>query len=219
MKNDNTDKDIMDYIDGISDQLNSDRARGEAKVLKQLVSDLKEIPLETINPQADNRFYQFINEKSTNQKSVIYLKRWLPLGLAAASIILLLFVFNYNNSYEDAYRALNSNPDRIRYIYNLNGTELTSTDIDWLQSELKNDVHPNIKVTIVDLLTHHKSKLNQEFYDNLQNESIPSVQMALLDIFESSTHVAISDALLIFSQKEDLDASVRQKANYILSNQ
>ncbi len=219
MKRDHTDKDIMDYIDGISDQLNSDADYKQAEHLKQLVSDLKAMPLETVNPQTDDRFYQFINEKRNNKKPVIHLRYWLPLGLVAASIMLLWFIFNPNKTHEDYYRTLNSNPERISYIYNLNDADLKATDIDWLQAELINDSHPNIKVTIVDVLTHHKSKLKKEFYDHLKNESTPSVQMALLNVFESATHMDVSDALLEFSQRKDLETAVRQKATYILSNQ
>ena len=96
---------------------------------------------------------------------------------------------------------------------------MSTKDIDWLKTELTDNISPNIKVTIVDLLTNYQSKLDIEFYNNLQYESIPSVQMALLNTLENSESDDFTNELVAFSQRSDLDNTVRQKAKQILSNQ
>ena len=158
-------------------------------------------------------------KKVKNVKSVLTLKRWLPYVMAAASVMVLFFVFNNNKGFENDYRALNSNPEKLSFIYNLNEQQLSTEDIDWLKAELTNDINPNIKVTIVDLLANYQSKLDNEFYNNLQYESIPSVQMALLNTLENSESDDFTNELLAFSQRRDLDNTVRQKVKQILSNQ
>ena len=219
MKEDQFDKDIMDYIDGVSSEVTNKDAYEQAKHLKQIVISLKEIPLQSVSRIADDRFYQFIAEKSTNVRSVLTLKQWLPFVMAAASIIILFVVLNNYKGFEDDYRALSSNPEKLSFIYNLNEQQLRTKDIDWLTAELKNEISPNIKVTIVDLLANYQSKLDNEFYNSLQSESIPSVQMALLNSLESSENIDFSNELLVFNQRKDLDKTVRQKVKNILSNQ
>lgn len=219
MKNDQFDKDIMDYIDGAKIELTNEGASEQAKQLQKMVSDLKEITLQNVSQEADDRFYRFIDEKSSNVKSVLRLKQWLPFVMVAASVMVLFFVFNNNKDFENDYRALNSNPEKLSFIYNLNEQQLNTEEIDWLKTELTADISPNIKVTIVDLLANYQSKLDNEFYNNLQYESIPTVQMALLNTLENSESDDFTNELFAFSQRRDLDNTVRQKVKQILSNQ
>jgi len=219
MKEDQFDKDIMDYIDGVKMELSNEDAYGLAKQLQKMVSDLTEIPLQKVSQETDDRFYRFIDEKSTNVKSFLTLKRWFPYVMAAASLMVLFFVLNNNQSFENDYKALNSNPDKLSFIYNLNEQQLRAKDIDWLKAEIINEISPNIKITLVDLLANYQSKLDAKFYNNLQYESIPSVQMAILNTLESSESNGFTNELLAFSLRRDLDNTVRQKVEQILSNQ
>ena len=219
MKEDLLDKEIMDYIDGVTVEATNEEAYAEAKHLIKMISELKEIPLQNVRPEADERFYRFIDKKIENVKSVSTLKRLLPYIIAAASVIVLFFVFPNNKGFEVDYRALNSNPEKLSFIYNLNEQQLSTKDIEWLKTELTDNISPNIKVTIVDLLTNYQTKLDIEFYNNLQYESTPSVQMALLNTLENSESDDFTNELVAFSQRRDLDNTVRQKAKQILSNQ
>ncbi|WP_422104448.1 hypothetical protein [Winogradskyella sp.] len=219
MKNDDIDKNIMDYVDGASVEIKDEHSQKEAEQLKQIIKDLKAWPLESVNVRTDARLYTFIDHKNRLIKSILSLKHWLPFTIAAASIVVLFLVFSNNRGFEHDYGLLNSNPEKLSFIYDLNDQQLGSKDIEWLKSELSKDISPNIKVTIVDLLVNYQSKLDNEFYKNLQYESIPSVQMALLNSLESSNHINFKTDLFKFSQRSDLDHMVRQKVNHILSNQ
>jgi hypothetical protein len=84
---------------------------------------------------------------------------------------------------------------------------------------LNKDISPNLKVTIIDLLANYQLQLDRDFFNTLQFESIPSVQMALLNIFESSKHIDLSQELISVSSRQDLDIMVKQKAKEILSKQ
>ncbi|RNC86258.1 MAG: hypothetical protein ED556_08145 [Winogradskyella sp.] len=217
--NDELDKTIMDYVDGNSQSIDDTVVQEHAKELKQLVADLKVMPHEQPNTTTDNKLYQFIADTSAKPKPVIRLKPWLPISLAAASVIILLIVFNTGQSFENEYRTLSHNPEKLNYIYQLNTKQLETADIHWLQAELQNDINPNIKVAIVDLLAQHQLKLDEAFYKSLQSQSIPSVQMAILNVFETATHIDVSNELLDFTVRQDLDSYVIQRATYILSNQ
>jgi hypothetical protein len=61
-------------------------------------------------------------------------------------------------------------------------------------------------------------RIDQDFFNILQKESIPTVQMAFLNSLEASENEIVINELRSFSQRKDLDASVRLKANEILSN-
>ncbi len=218
MKENQNDKELMNYIDEVSNNLANEKLRSQGDELKTIVAGLKDLPLNTISPETDKRLYQFIEDKSDQHKPVINLKRWIPLFTVAASIILFLFVFNTKENFKEDYQKLISNPDKLSFIYNLNNQKLSSTDINWLKEELRKENNPNIKVTIIDLLSNDRSKLNKDFYNNLQYESIPTVQMAFLNSLEASENINFKSELLSFLQRNDLDTSVKLKAKIILSN-
>ena len=217
MNNNQFAKELMDYLDGISeDAVNNKDLQDEAKDLKQILSDLKSLPLEMVDPTVDKKLKVFI-EKQSNIKQPIVRKLW-PY-VVAASIILLVFMLSRSESFEMEYQKLSTNPERLSFIYNLNSENLNEKDIDWLKRELQNDISPNIKVTIVDLLADYQSEIDQDFYNLLQFESIPSVQMALLNMLESSAHINITEQIIALRNRQDLDIMVQQKANEILSIQ
>ncbi len=218
MKENQKDKELMDYVDGLSNKLTDEKSCIQGDELKNLVASLKDLPRYTISPETDKRIYQFIEDKSTQHKPVVNLKIWAPLFAVAASIIFFLFVFNNNINFKEDYQKLNSNVDKLSFIYNLNNHELSSIDINWLKEELRNENNPNIKVTIIDLLSNDRSKLDKDFFNTLHYETIPTVQMALLNSLESAKHINFTSELLAFSQRSNLDISVKQKAENILSN-
>lgn len=218
MKENQIDEELMDYVEGVSKNATNEKIRIQGEELKDIIICLKEIPLEIVSSETDERMYKFIENRSAQLIPVINLKRWVPIFTAAASIIILLLVFYSNKSFKDDYQKLSSNPDKLSFIYDMNNLVLSSADIDWLKEELKNEKNPNIKVTIIDLLSKDRSKLDKDVFNNLQYESIPTVQMALLNTLEASENIIFTTELLSFSQRNDLDASVEQKIKDILSN-
>ena len=218
MKENQNDKKLMDYVDGISDNVPDENLRIQGEELKMIVAGLKDLPYHTISSETDKKIYQFIAEKNADPKPVIKMKSWLIFLTACTSIILFLLFLSGGNSLKEDYQKLSSNPEKLRFIYALNDQVLSSTDIEWLQEELRNENNPNIKVTIIDLLANDHMRIDQDFFNNLQKESIPTVQMALLNSLENSENEIVINELRSFSQRKDLDASVRLKANEILSN-
>jgi hypothetical protein len=223
MKDEQSDKAIMDYLDGISKEISNQKAFQHAGELKQLLSELQELPLGKVHPTTDAKVYEFIENlettMNTESKSRLKLDPKILYLTIAASIALLFYVFMDNNGFEDQYRLLPSNPERLGFIYDLNNEQLASEDIKWLKAELKKETHPNIKVTIVDLLNNYPSKIDNDFLNALQKEPIPSVQMAFLDALENSVNPDFSNELVVFSQRKDLDNTVRLKVAHILSIQ
>jgi hypothetical protein len=218
MKEDEFDKEIMDYLDGISESaINNQNLKEQAIELEQMLSELKELPLERVDPIIDRKMQQFIEKNSTKNQFVV--RRLWPYIAASAIIIIMLFIFSGDTSFEKSYQKIKTNPDKLSFIYNLNNEKLSDSDIDWLQTELKKDINPNLKITIIDLLANYQLKLDKDFFNALEFESIPSVQMALLNIFESSKHIDLSRELINVSSRQDLDITVKQKANEILSKQ
>ncbi|WP_297798273.1 hypothetical protein [uncultured Eudoraea sp.] len=218
MNEDQFDKEMMDYIDGVSKKaIDNEHFKEEAKELRQLLSDLKDIPLKKVETNIDEEFKRRIVKKtSKKQRSV---RRIWPYFAAAASILIVFFIFIRDRSFESDYQKLKTNTDKLGFIYNLNQEQLSSNDINWLKNEIKNENNPNIKVTILDLLSNYESKLDKEFFNALEVETTPTVLMALLNIVENSNHVEYEEELLALSERKGLDITVRQKADEILSIQ
>ncbi|MEL6811996.1 MAG: hypothetical protein AAFP76_11725 [Bacteroidota bacterium] len=135
MKDDQNDKELMDYVDGLSNQLTEEKSSIQGDELKTIVAGLKDLPRNTVSPETDKRIYQFIEDRSTQHKPVVNLKIWGALCTVAASIVLFLFVFNNNANFQEDYQKLDSNVDKLSFIYSLNNHELSSIDIHWLKEE------------------------------------------------------------------------------------
>lgn len=219
MKNEEYSKQIMGYVEGVSDGITDPDVRIEADEIKQLLSELKEIPLQKVSVANDERMEDFIQHKTKDSKSVGKLNTWVPYFAIAASIVLLLFVFTEGASFEEEYSRLRSNPEKLSFVYDLNKERLDSDDIQWLKSELGKEENPNIQVTIIDLLDGYESELDSKYYENLQAAAVPSVQMALLNSLEGRQALDFSQELSAFSARKDLDQMVRSRAINILENQ
>jgi hypothetical protein len=135
----------------------------------------------------------------------------------AASLIILFYAFLYKGETQKDYQLLDSNFDKLSFIYDLNKRQLSKDEIVWLEEELKTNVHPNIKVTIVDLLNNYHSLLDGDFVKCLHKENTPSVQMAVLNTLENLNNIDFYGELLAFSKRSDLDITVKSKALELLS--
>ena len=218
MKEDQYDMEIMDYLDGVSKKdSNNVNFIKEATELKQILSDLKDIPLKKVDATIDKKINRLIAEIK-NEKQNIVLKMW-PYFALAASILIFFFILIRDSNLEGRYQKLQTNTDKLSFIYNLNSEQLSAEDIKWLKNEIQIENNPNIKVTIIDLLANYQSKLDQDFFNALKIETTPTVQMALLNILESSNNVDYKEQLIAISGRKGLDITVRQRAVEILSKQ
>lgn len=217
MKEEAFEKEIMDFVDGQIEQISNKEAAQIGHDLKHIMSDLKSLPLENIHSSTDKKINDFIQGIDKKKHPIIKLKKWWPLLAAAASIALLISVFNSGDKLRNDYQLLVSNPDKLTFIYGLYEKKLTSSDIAWLNKALKNEMNPNIKVTIVDLLNNYQYRLDADFIQQLENESTPSVQMALLNTLEEIQYDDLNNNLLAFTKRNDLDNMVWSKAKEILS--
>lgn len=218
MKEDHYDKEIMDYLDGVSKKaMDNKNLKEEAIELRQLLSDLKAIPLKKVDSSIDEEIKRSIT-RGTNKRHHIIRKIW-PYLAAAASIAIFFLILIRDTSFESGYQKIQTNPNKLSFIYNLNQEELSAKDINWLKREIQNESNPNIKVSIIDLLANYQSKLDEDFFNTIGTESTPTVLMALLNMLESSNHTAYKEELLAISGRKGLDITVRQKADEILSKQ
>ncbi len=220
MKEDKFDKQLMDYLENAdSEEIIDKEVIAQAEQIKMLLSSLKQVPNKKVSLETDERFYKLLEEKQTQAKKRTHLIKWWPYAAIAASIAILFFVFKTNNNLQDNYNELASNPDKLTFIYNLYNRELKMKDIVWLNTVLKEEANPNIKVLIVDLLTNYQPQLNSNFFNTLHSANNPSVQMAILNVFETSGSTDYSTILRAFSQKSDLDRTVKLKATNLLLKQ
>ncbi|MBT8182595.1 MAG: hypothetical protein KJO53_13515 [Eudoraea sp.] len=218
MKEDHYAKEIMDYLDGVSKKaMDNKNLKEEAIELRQLLSDFKAIPLKKVDSSIDEEIKRSITRR-TNKRHHIIRKIW-PYLAAAASIAIFFLIFIRDTSFESGYQKIQTNPNKLSFIYNLNQEELSAKDINWLKREIQNESNPNIKVSIIDLLANYQSKLDEDFFNTIGTESTPTVLMALLNMLESSNHTAYKEELLAISGRKGLDITVRQKADEILSKQ
>jgi len=217
MTDDQIDKEIMDYLDGNSTILSNKYALDQANELVYLLSELSQQPLRDVASSTDKKVYDFIKRKRTNPEKVFRIRNWFPHVAVAASLIILFYAFLYKGETQKDYQLLDSNFDKLSFIYDLNKRQLSKDEIVWLEEELKTNVHPNIKVTIVDLLNNYHSLLDGDFVKCLHKENTPSVQMAVLNTLENLNNIDFYGELLAFSKRSDLDITVKSKALELLS--
>ena len=220
MKEDKFNKKLMDYLENKhSEEIVDNEVIAQAEQIKALLSTLKQLPDKEVSIETDERFYKLLAQKQAKPKKQIPIIKWWPYAAIAASIALLFFVFITQNNIQDNYNQLASNPEKLNFIYNLYNRELKTNDIVWLNNELKKEENPNIKVLIIDLLTSYQPQLNSNFFNTLNSENNPTVQMAILSVLETSEHIDHINILSNFSQKSDLDHTVKLKATKLLSKQ
>lgn len=223
MKKEDFDKEIMDYLEGKNVNPSNPKAKEAATSLRPLHRSLQDLPAPDIDTNTNDRFASWlanleIQDKKGQGSSVKKFRKWWPVTAVAAALILLIFLSPSKGALEKQYSGLASNPEKLSFIYNLNKEQLQQADIIWLEAQLKKEEHPNIRVTIVDLLNNYPTQLDDRYFDHLLKEPVPTVQMALLDAFERLENRVFSSQLLVFSQRSDLEQTVRLKAEKILSN-
>ncbi|AXT20445.1 hypothetical protein D7030_04810 [Flavobacteriaceae bacterium AU392] len=208
------DKIIMDYLDGVISDLNDKKIFEEAKKVKNTISEIKTMSVMQVNSEVDSKLYKFIEEK---QKRASKKNRTITYATAIAAIVLIFFkISNYNNL-ESNYLKLNSNTDKLAFIYNLNNKSLENKDIKWLEDELKIEKNPNIKIVIIDILNNYSTELDSGFFELLQIEKTPTVQMALLNTLQYIEE-DLSDKLINFSKQNNLQPTVRNRTQKIINN-
>lgn len=216
MESDNDLLKIMDHLDGFSRDQASKETLEEAADLKQLVEKLRALPTENSNPQTDKEFYTFLKTRKNRSNSTTITPRiWAYVALAA-SLALLVYLF-LPKSLSERYQDLDSNVDKVGFIYTLNGENISDNDYLWLVSLLEREENPNIRVTLIDLIGQQPKRLPLSIADLLTDEEIPAVQMAILNNIDQSYNPDMKGQLLAFNNREDLDEMVRERIVDILS--
>lgn len=224
MKNKNSEYKIMKYLDGGTNEITNEEILSEVKQIKEILADFNELPLLEVDKKTDYRFYKFTEDiklcVTSQSKSNDFnnYKIWLPYSIAAACLTILFFIMMNSKNLQEEYGSLNTNTDKLSFIYDLNKEDLSLSDVEWLNQVLSIEKNPNIKITIIDVLDNYIRELNTDFIEQLNDEYIPSVQLAMLNIIEDLDNSYKSNSLLAFTNRNDLDAIILKKAKDILSN-
>ncbi|MBT8204635.1 MAG: hypothetical protein KJP14_02870 [Eudoraea sp.] len=208
---------LMRHIDGEAETRLDPTSMAEVKELKAKVEALKDLPMHMPDSATDHKIAAFLEAKEQEEASPLKINQWLPYVFAAASLAILVYVFLPEKSGQ-RYELIESNPDRISFIHQLNEEELSREDLLWLVSLLEHEEHPNIRVTILDLIESQGEDLPLELAQNLVREEVPAVQMAFLNTLDQKYEPEMKDPLMAFNGREDLDPMVRKRIEDILIN-
>ncbi|MBT8178160.1 MAG: hypothetical protein HKP60_03425 [Eudoraea sp.] len=208
---------LMRHIDGEAETGLDSTSMVEVKELKATVEGLKGLPLHMPDSATDHKIAAFLEGKEQKDTNPLKINQWLTYVLVAASLAMLVYVFLPKKPGQ-RYDLIESNPDRISFIHQLNEEELSREDLLWLVSLLEQEEHPNIRVTILDLIESQGEVLPIELAQNLVKEGVPAVQMAFLNTLDQKYKPEMKDPLMAFNGREDLDPMVRKRIEDILIN-
>ena len=206
---------IMDQLDGISQDQPSEAFSEEVNEIKEVLEALKTLPDEDSDPQTDREFYSFIDTQKNKNSTSKLLRQWWPYVALAASLVLILYLF-LPEKLAEQYAALETNSDKVGFIYHLNAKDISNEEYLWLISLLKSEDNPNIRVTLIDLIEQQKDQLPPFIAQILATEDIPAVQMALLNTIDLNYSPDMKESLLAFNDRDDLDQLVKQRIVDIL---
>lgn len=210
---------LMDYLEGEHPVKFDKSLINEAEKLAQIQEQVQALPLASVNPETDREFYAFLGEiRDPKKESNITLRRLWPFVLAAASLAFLIYIF-YPKSLASHYAELTSNSDKINFIYALNNKQqLSVIEIDWLKYVLRKESNPNVKVVLLDLIENRSYlQLTENLSEELLNEDIPSVQMAVLNTLEYGTNSVVKNNLRQFQERDDLESMVRNRTQELIN--
>ena len=208
---------LMRHLDGEAESSPDKDTLSEVNKLKNTVRALEELPLEEPDASTDENIMRFLDDKAQTAANPSKLNQWLPYMLVAASLAMLLYVF-LPKKLAQRYDLIETNPDRISFIHELNNQELNSKELLWLVSLLEIEEHPNIRVTLIDLIENQGMDSPVEFAGYLVNERTPAVQMAFLNTLDRQFTPEIRPQLIAFNERADLDPLVRDRIQGILIN-
>ena len=100
----------------------------------------------------------------------------------------------------------------------MNDEKLSREELLWLVSLLEFEEHPNIRVTLLDLLENQEAELPAQIALYLVKEGIPSVQMAFLNTLDEKYAPDMKAQLMAFHERKDLDPLVRKLIEVMLIN-
>ena len=207
---------LMRHLDGEAETSPDTSTLTEVNELKDMVDALKGLPIFMPDSSTDHKIARFLEE---NEQAINPLKsnQWLLYVLIAASLALLVYVLLPENLGQ-RYDLIESNPDRITFIHQLNNEDLNREELLWLVSLLEHEEHPNIRVTILDLIENQGEDIPLELTRYLLKEEIPAVQMAFLNTLDQKYEAEMRGPLMAFNSRGDLDPMVRKRIEGILIN-
>ena len=206
---------IMRHLDGEIKTQPADSMKADIEELKNTLAALKALPWQEPDPATDIHIIDFIKDLKNRRNTTVFLTFWKPITLIAASLALTLYLA-LPAKLSERYNAISSNPEKISFIYALNETTIEQEELSWLLSLLDVEQHPNIRVTLIDLIENKGYKVPVEFTGHLVEEPVPAVQMAFLNVIEQQYASEMESNLLAFSAREDLDQEVRKRLTEIL---
>ena len=206
---------IMRHLDGEIKTQPADSMKADIEELKNTLAALKALPWQEPDPATDIHIIDFIKDLKNRRNTPVFLTFWKPITLIAASLALTLYLA-LPAKLSERYNAISSNPEKISFIYALNETTIEQEELSWLLSLLDVEQHPNIRVTLIDLIENKGYKVPVEFTGHLVEEPVPAVQMAFLNVIEQQYASEMESNLLAFSAREDLDQEVRKRLTEIL---
>ena len=215
MKSDKDLLKVMDHFDGNVEGNASQEILEEVNELREVANALKNLPHEDPDPETDLQFYALLESKKKEFTSKSLRQLW-PYVVLAASVALILYLF-LPKELSEQYEALDTNSDKVGFIYGLNEEDIGKTEYLWLFSLLKTEENPNIRVTVIDLIEQQKDQLPPIIAQILADEDIPTVQMALLNTIDLNYNPEMKEHLLVFNDREDLDQLVKQRIADILN--
>lgn len=211
---------LMDLLDGKSMETSNSNMVKEAEELQDITIELQHYSHLQISESVDRRIDSLIALEATNRIKAMgqSIKRFWPAITASVALVLGMFIFNSPNNLNAQYARLETNPTKLNFVFNLAAEVPSQQHINWLQQQLALEQNPNIKVAIIDILAQASESLDPAIFKSLSEESIPAVQMAMLNLASPFKNKVVDQEIRKFSTRSDLQPSVRHRVNELLSS-
>lgn len=208
---------LLNYIENKDvPQLDPDLLN-EADSLRELAQDLKKVNALRVDETVDQHIWN-LSGFAVEKDRQVRLRKLLPYAAIAAVLLLILNLVIQPKSLDQAYNNLSSNPEKLGFIHKLNQNSMDKNELFWLQDQLLKEDNPNIRVAIVDILNSASVEPETEVFEILAYEEIPAVQMAILEYAQPYAASLARSALLSLAERPNLEPTVSQKVNEILSS-
>lgn len=214
---------IMDHLDGSVMKEAENDLNEEILALKKCASGIRDLPYEKVSAESDERFQQFmdsISDRSNANKTIRFSAITIISAIAAGFALFLIFSPFQNKEILTGFNSLNTNPDKLSFVYELSSEKLNDRDIEDVKSLLAQETNPNIKVAILDLLENYTPEYvgPEELFLNLNSSPTPSVQMAMLNAMQSTDISEIQYDLDQFLNSKGLEETVKNKIREMLND-
>lgn len=221
----NNDKNILTFMEALGRSDSSSPLGASLNAEQQQCLEMHQllgsIDLPLPAHEIDQKFNQWIGEEK--RKATVKRNKSIPkyvVGtLSMAAVLMLLFwLIPTRDPREVTQGSAALILNGLTQLHQMQNRELSLEQLDLLKANLRQDGNIHLKIYTIQLLEQQQGLTEAELLSGLEISSHPTVQMAFLNQIETLEQLDQSKRLMAFSERLDLDSTVKGKIDAILNN-